>query len=76
VKGSAICHKCGTVFDALKGTEGGPGGAVKEGDQKPLRRIVRRPAEKKLIPKKEGKPEEGVPPEQPSEGNPEEPKSP
>jgi hypothetical protein len=76
-KGSAICHKCGTVFEALKGAEG-PEGAVKEGEQKPLRRIVRRPAEKKLIPKKDAKPEEGAQaqPEQPSEDNPEEPKSP
>jgi uncharacterized repeat protein (TIGR01451 family) len=75
-KGSAICHKCGTVFDALKGAEGQPEGAVKEGEQKPLRRIVRRPAEKKLIPKKEAKPEEGALPEQPAAIQPEEPKSP
>jgi len=77
-KGSAICHKCGTVFDALKGAEGAPEGAIKESEQKPLRRIVRRPAEKKLIPKKEAKPEEGAPnvPEQPAAMPPEEPKTP
>ncbi len=78
-KGSAICHKCGTVFDALKGgAEGAPEGAVKEGEQKPLRRIVRRPAEKKLIPKKEAKPEEEPSnlPEQPAAMQPEEPKTP
>ena len=75
-KGSAICHKCGTVFEALKGAEGQPEGAVKEGDQKPLRRIVRRPAEKKLIPKKESKSEEGSLPEQPAAIQPEEPKTP
>ena len=76
-KGSAICHKCGTVFDALKGSEGAPEGAVKAGDQKPLRRIVRRPAEKKLIPKKDAKPEEEAlnVPEQPAAMRPEEPKN-
>ncbi|MDD1743342.1 MAG: hypothetical protein LUO85_01805, partial [Methanomassiliicoccales archaeon] len=77
-KGSAICHKCGTVFDALKGAEGAPEGAMKESEQKPLRRIVRRPAEKKLIPKKEARPDEGAPavPEQPAAMPPEEPKTP
>ena len=77
-KGSAICHKCGTVFDALKGAEGAPEGAVKEGEQKPLRRIVRRPAEKKLIPKKDAKPEEEAAPAQPeqAEGKSDEQKGP
>ncbi len=75
-KGSAICHKCGTVFEALKGVEGQPEGTVKESEQKPLRRIVRRPAEKKLIPKKDAKSEEGALPEQPAAMPPEEPKTP
>jgi len=53
-KGSTVCHKCGTVFDQkAEGME-----SPIEGEQKPMRRIVRRPAEKKLIPKKEAKPEE------------------
>jgi hypothetical protein len=61
-----VCHKCGTVFDQkAEGTE-----SPTEGEQKPMRRIVRRPAEKKLIPKKEAKPEEPKSeeelPEQPS----------
>jgi len=64
-KGSTVCHKCGTVFDQKESTE-----SPTEGEQKPMRRIVRRPAEKKLIPKKEAKPEEPKSeeelPEQPS----------
>jgi subtilase family serine protease/ribosomal protein L40E len=74
-KGSEVCHKCGTVFDKK---EDGPlvGADAGKDEQKPLRRIVRRPAEKKLIPKKEGSegPQEPKP-EQGPEG-PEGPKSP
>lgn len=60
-KGATVCHKCGTVFEkALGGEEPGAPPAQPEA-AKPTRRIVRRPAEKKVIPKK---PEEGgVPPE-------------
>jgi hypothetical protein len=67
-KGSNICNKCGTVFDKTMMTEVGAGASEAT---KPTRRIVRRPAEKKAIPKK---PEEGG--EQPAEQKPEEPKSP
>jgi ribosomal protein L40E len=76
-KGSTICHKCGTVFEVKK--EGAPAeGApeVKEGEgQRPMRRIVKRPAEKKAVAKK---PEEAAPTEAqaPVEQKPEEPKNP
>jgi ribosomal protein L40E len=69
-KGSTVCHKCGTVFE--KTISGEPLQGAEQPQQteaKPTRRIVRRPAEKKMIPKK---PEEGVPPEgQSSEPGPE-----
>ncbi|HTY46548.1 MAG TPA: CARDB domain-containing protein [Methanomassiliicoccales archaeon] len=71
---STICQKCGTVFDQKPAA---PEAAAEE--QRPLRRIVRRPAEKKLIPRKEAKPEEQAPqqPAQPSEPQgPEQPKNP
>ncbi|MBC7108429.1 MAG: hypothetical protein H5T41_06550 [Methanomassiliicoccales archaeon] len=62
-RGSTVCHKCGTVFEAKK--------EVKEEapatpDEKPrtLRRIVRRPVEKKAVPKEGAeKPEEAKPEE-------------
>jgi hypothetical protein len=60
-KGSTVCLKCGTVFE--KTISGEPLQATEQSAQvetKPTRRIVRRPAEKKAIPKK---PEGGVPPE-------------
>lgn len=65
-KGSNICSKCGTVFEKATVAEAGAAEPMK-----PTRRIVRRPAEKKAIPKK---PEEGG--EQPSEQPLEEPKNP
>jgi ribosomal protein L40E len=78
-RGSTICHKCGTVFGGQPGPE--PEAAAVE--QKPIRRIVRRPAEKK-VQKKPGEqapsePEQKPPDEMPgpTEGpNPEEPKNP
>ncbi|MGD1059918.1 MAG: CARDB domain-containing protein [Methanomassiliicoccales archaeon] len=80
-RGSTICNKCGTVFGGQAGAaEPAEAAAV---EQKPIRRIVRRPAEKKVVQKK---PEEQVPPEQkpPEEASgpivdepkPEEPKNP
>ena len=69
---STICQKCGTVFDQKTVA---PEATAEE--QKPLRRIVRRPAEKKLIPKKEQKPDEMKPEQAPAEPQgPESPKSP
>jgi predicted RNA-binding Zn-ribbon protein involved in translation (DUF1610 family) len=58
-RGSTICHKCGTVFGGQAGgVEPAEAAAV---EQKPIRRIVRRPAEKKVVQKR---PEDQVPPEQ------------
>ncbi|HUL38706.1 MAG TPA: CARDB domain-containing protein, partial [Methanomassiliicoccales archaeon] len=61
-KGSNICSKCGTVFDKTMVPEAG---ATAAEPSKPTRRIVKRPAEKKAVPKEE----------QPSEQPPEEPKN-
>jgi hypothetical protein len=66
-RGANICGKCGTVFDKAMMAEAG---ATAAEPSKPTRRIVKRPTEKKAVPKKE----EGG--EQPSEQPPEEPKNP
>jgi ribosomal protein L37AE/L43A len=72
-RGSTICHKCGTVFGGTaSGVEPSEAAAV---EQKPIRRIVRRPAEKKVVQKtpEEQAPPEAKPPEEQS-GQSEEPK--
>ncbi len=77
-RGSTICHKCGTVFGGQAGAEPAEAAAV---EQKPIRRIVRRPAEKKVVQKPaEQAPPEQKPPEEASgptveEQRPEEPKN-
>jgi subtilase family serine protease/ribosomal protein L40E len=65
-RGANICGKCGTVFDKTMMPEAG---ATAAEPSKPTRRIVKRPADKKAVSKKE----EGG--EQPSDPAPEEPKN-
>ncbi|MDH7508971.1 MAG: CARDB domain-containing protein [Methanomassiliicoccales archaeon] len=62
-RGSTVCHKCGTVFEAKKEVkEEAP--ATPEEKPRTLRRIVRRPVEKKAVPKEGAeKPEEAKPEE-------------
>ncbi|MBI0584603.1 MAG: hypothetical protein ISF22_10315 [Methanomassiliicoccus sp.] len=52
-RGSPVCHKCGTNLEKPKVEEAKPEEAKAEAAPKPLRRIVRRPVEKKAAPKPE-----------------------
>ena len=60
-RGAKVCHKCGTVFETPK--EAAPAEGAEEEGKPRLRRIVKRPIEKKTAKKEE--PAEGKPPEQP-----------
>lgn len=65
-RGSQVCQKCGSNLELPKAAEPEP---VPLEPRKPLRRIVRRPVDKKEAPKAEEKaePEELSPPEEPKE---------
>jgi RNA polymerase subunit RPABC4/transcription elongation factor Spt4 len=65
-RGSKVCHKCGTVFETPQETLKEE--AEEEGKPR-LRRIVKRPVEKKVLKKAEETTAEEKPPE-PSEGEP------
>jgi len=60
-RGSKVCHKCGTVFETMQETLKEE--AAEEGKPR-LRRIVKRPVEKKVLKKPEETAAEEKPPEQ------------